>query len=487
MVGRHDKDESKKMNREAEEVEKATEAEPGALPPVPHYNRRFVILLAIVGALGGLLFGYDTGVISGALLYLTKTFNLTPTMKGLVTSIVLAGALIGAITSGDLNDRLGRRALLMIAAAIFALGAVATAAAQNVLWFVIARFVVGYGIGIASYTSPLFISETSPPHVRGALVSFNQLAITLGIVIAYAVDFGYAYPGGWRWMFGWALVPGVLLGVGMFLLPDSPRSLINRGREEDALKVIARIEGKSAEEAEQGETVRIQEIEAALQREKELEAKVGWGELLHKDMRVPLAVGIGLAVLQQFVGINTVIYYAPTIFKYAGYSSNAIAILGTVGVGAVNVAMTIVAIFLLDRLGRLPLLYAGLIGMIGTLTALGYGFLLPEGQRGTITQISLMVYVGCFAFSLGPIFWLMIAEIYPLRVRGRAMSLATFSNWAANLLVTFTFPLMIAWINEPVTFWIYALIGLMGIIFTFWLVPETKGRTLEQIEAQWIK
>ncbi|MFZ0430986.1 MAG: sugar porter family MFS transporter [Acidobacteriota bacterium] len=444
-------------------------------PTDPHTpSRRFVYGLAIIAALGGLLFGYDTGVISGALLFLREQFHMGPTMQGAVTSIVLAGALIGAITSGTVADRFGRRTTLICAAILFTVGALVTALALSLAWLFVGRFVVGYAIGVASYTSPLFISESSPPEVRGALVTINQLAITVGILAAYGVDLAFASSAGWRWMFGVAVIPGMLLGIGMLFLPDSPRSLVNRGHVQEAREVLTRLQGRSQEEeaiAEIQQTIKVEKPQLS--------------ELLRPALRPALIVGIGLAVFQQFVGINTVIYYAPTIFESAGFSSAAVAILATVGVGTVNMLFTIVAMFLLDRVGRRPLLIVGTIGMIIALVVLGYGFLLPVSERGWIAVGSLMLYVACFAFSFGPVFWLMISEIYPLRLRGRAMSVATFFNWASNLLVTFTFPLMIAAVHETFTFWIYAALGLLALIFSYARVPETKGRSLEEIEAHW--
>ena len=439
------------------------------------YSAFYVVLLAAIAAVGGFLFGYDTGVISGALLYLKHQFHLTPAMVGGVTAAVLGGATVAAGASGQLADHFGRRAMLFAAAILFCAGALVTAFAEAVWWLIVGRVIVGFGIGIASYTSPLYISESAPAKVRGALVSTNQLMITVGIVVSYLVDFAFAYQGGWRWMFGLALVPGAVLALGMIILPDSPRSLMNRGYQEEAKRVLTKIAGKAEKEQ------RMQQIQKNLERE-----GADWRELLKPSLRLPLIVGIGLAVFQQFVGINTVIYYAPTIFKAAGFGSNATDILATVGVGLVNVVMTIVAMILLDRVGRRPLLLIGEVGMIATLVVLGLAFMFAGSAKGWIAIACLMVYVGCFAFSLGPIFWLMIAEIYPLRVRGRAMSIATLSNWGSNLLITFTFPLLIAATGNSITFWVYAVLGIFAWIFSYSLVPETKERTLEEIEEQWI-
>jgi sugar porter (SP) family MFS transporter len=449
--------------------------------PSKTYNRRFVYLLASVGALGGLLFGYDTGVISGALLFLRDEFHLGPAMQGMVTAAVLLGAVISSAASGILADRFGRRTMLIFSAVLFAIGAVATGLGPGIFWLVGGRLVVGCAIGIASYTSPLYISESAPAGIRGALVSLSQLLITVGIVVAYLVDYVFAYPTGWRWMFGLAICPAIGLGGGMFFLPDSPRSLINRGYNEKAKQVLIRIHGRTEEGL-----IEMEKISQIAKLDEDL-GQVGWRELLLPAVRPALIVGIGLAVFQQFVGINTIIYYAPTIFEWAGFSSHAIAILATGGVGMANVLMTLVAMVLLDRWGRRPLLFAGLAGMIVTLVWLGINFLRPEAERGGVAVIVLTLYVASFAISLGPIFWLIISEIYPLRVRGRAMSIATFANWLSNMVIGFTFPLLIVALGAPVTFWFYALIGIVALVFSYLLVPETKGRTLEEIEAHWFK
>ncbi|MGA7876129.1 MAG: sugar porter family MFS transporter [Desulfoferrobacter sp.] len=462
--------------RRPEPQAESSSAQPPVAADEEEYSAFYIILLAAIAAVGGFLFGYDTGVISGALLFLKDEFHLTPAMIGGVTAAVLGGATVAAGASGSLADFFGRRAMLFLAAVLFSAGAVVTAFAQAVWWLIVGRVIVGFGIGIASYTSPLYISESAPAKVRGALVTTNQLMITVGIVISYLVDFAFAHQGGWRWMFGLAIIPGIVLGLGMIVLPDSPRSLLNRGYREEAKRVLIKIAGKTEQQRRMGE------IEKNLARE-----DASWRELIKPSMRLPLIVGIGLAVFQQFIGINTVIYYAPTIFKAAGYGSNAVDILATVGVGLVNVIMTIVAMILLDRAGRRPLLLIGEVGMIAALAVLGIDFMFSGGAKGWIAIACLMVYVGCFAFSLGPIFWLMISEIYPLGVRGRAMSIATVSNWGSNLLITFTFPLLIAAVGNSITFWVYAVLGVVALIFSSILVPETKGRTLEEIEQQWLR
>ena len=436
----------------------------------------FVTIISVISALAGLLFGYDTGVISGAILFVQQDFRLTTFEEEIVVSAVLLGAMIGAIIGGRMTDRFGRRNVLAQVAVLFIIGAAGTAFAPTTSWLSAGRVIVGIAIGIASFTAPLYISEISPPEVRGKLVSLNQLMITIGIVCAYLADYALADARGWRWMFGLAAVPAIILLLGLLFVPESPRWYMSRGLPAQARSVLARIHKPSVVDAE------FSAIEASLQLQ-----EGGWKELLSPNLRPALIIGIGLAVFQQFTGINTVIYYAPTIFQIAGLHSNSAAILATVGVGIINVLLTIVALRLLDRVGRRPLLLYGLVGMILSLGILGFGFLSPSLAHALawISVVCVMVYVACFAIGLGPVFWLMISEIYPLKVRGRAMGIATVANWGSNLLVALTFLSLLRSLGRPWTFWLYALVGVISWFFVFRLVPETKGKTLEQIEAQW--
>ena len=437
---------------------------------------RFVTVVSWISALAGLLFGYDTGVISGAILFVKTDFSLSDFQEEVVVSAVLVGAVIGAIFGGKLADRFGRRSVLIQVAILFIIGAIGTALAPTTTWLAIGRVVVGIAIGVASFTAPLYISEVSPPQVRGKLVSLNQLMITIGIVVSYLADYGLSGARAWRWMFGVAAIPALILLVGLIFVPESPRWLITRGLTERAREILKRIRQSSSVDAE------ILEIEQSLGKQ-----EGGLREILSAAVRPALVVGIGLAIFQQFTGINTVIYYAPTIFQFAGFPSASVAILATAGVGVVNVALTIVALRLLDRAGRRPLLLYGLIGMILSLAILGFAFLSPSLSSAIawIAVISLAVYVACFAIGLGPVFWLMIAEIYPLRVRGQAMAVATVANWGANLLVALTFLSLLHSLGRSWTFWLYGIIGVLAWVFVYKLVPETKGRTLEQLEEYW--
>ncbi len=435
---------------------------------------RFLYLVAAVAALGGLLFGYDTGVISGAALFVEREYRLSPLGVEVVVSSVLWGAVLGAAGGGFLADRLGRRPSLILLGALFGAGAVGSALAPSAPWLVASRVVVGVAIGAASFITPLYISEVSPPDRRGGLVTLNQLMITSGILVSYLVDYALAGSGGWRWMLGLAAVPALLLGAGMAFLPESPRWLVARGQAEQARRVLESCRGGRDVGPE------IEEIKRGLGQ------PVGsWGELLRPRLRVALLVGVGLGVFQQVTGINTVIYYAPMICRSAGFESASSAILATAGVGVVNVVMTLVSMWLIDRAGRRPLLLVSLAGMVFCLAVLALAFGGAGGALGWVTVVSLMLYVGAFAVGMGPVFWLLIAEIYPLPVRGKAMAAATLANWGANLVVAMTFLSLVHALGSSGAFWLYGAVGVAAWLFAYSLVPETKGKSLEEIEAGW--
>ncbi len=439
-------------------------------------NPRLVYLAAAISALGGLLFGYDTGVISGAILFIAKDFSLSPGIEEIVVSAVLLGSLVGAAAGGSLADRLGRRPLLLITAGVFAVAAIGAALAPGTAWLIAARIMAGAAIGIASFVSPLYISEIAPVAIRGKLVSINQVALTSGIVIAYLVDYALAGSEAWRWMFALAVIPAAIFGIGLMLIPLSPRWLVDQGRTDQARAVLKRIRGPAEVEAELSDI-----------RHSVAQQKGRWSELLSPLLRMAMIVGVGLAIAQQITGINTVIYYAPTIFKFAGLSSASAAILASVGVGVVNVALTVVAMQLIDRIGRRPLLLVSLGGMTLSLFVLGLAFALPQlsGSLRWLAVASLMLYVGSFAVGLGPVFWLMLSEIYPLRIRGRAMSVGTMVNWGANLIVALSFLTLTQVVGKAATFWLYGVVSIGAWFFAFVFVPETKGRSLEEIEAHW--
>jgi sugar porter (SP) family MFS transporter len=444
-------------------------------------RRKFVNTAAAITATGGLLFGYDTGVISGALLFIREDFApLSAFMEGIIVSTLLVGAVVGAISGGPLSDRFGRRPAVLVAATIFGLGALAVAFAPSVAFIVVGRFLLGLGVGLASMIVPLYIAEIAPADRRGALVSLNQLMITIGILASYIVGVIFTPIEGWRYMFGVALIPALILGIGMFRLPESPRWLFNRGQTEKARAVLSRSRSQEEIELEFREMEEIKRAEQEQERE-----RVGYAELLSPYVRPALIIGIGLAIFQQITGINTVIYYAPTILQGVGFSEGGAIAATALGVGVVNVGFTILAVRIIDRAGRRPLLIIGLIGMVVSLALLGVVFATggTGGAAGVLATVCLGLYIASFAISLGPVFWLMISEIYPLNIRGKAMSVASLANWSSNWLVALTFPVLLATLGGAGSFWLFAALGIVAWFFVYFRVPETKGRTLEEIEA----
>ncbi|MGH3089587.1 MAG: sugar porter family MFS transporter [Rubrobacteraceae bacterium] len=444
-------------------------------------SRRFVNTAAAITATGGLLFGYDTGVISGALLFIRQDFApLSPLMEGVIVSFLLVGAVVGALTGGPIADRIGRRPTVLLAAVVFIVGALAVALTPNVVFLIFGRFILGVGVGLASLIVPLYIAEIAPPDTRGALVSLNQLMITIGILLSYVSGVALAPVEGWRWMFALAVIPALILFIGMFFLPETPRWLFENGQTAKARGVLRRVLGGDDEQVE----IQVREIEEIRQQERQ-QSRAGYKELLQPWLRPALIVGIGLAVFQQITGINTVIYYAPTILQGVGFSEGGAIAATAVGVGLVNVGFTILALIIIDRVGRRPLLIVGLIGMTVSLALLGIVFATggSSGAVGILATACLGLYIASFAISLGPVFWLMLSEIYPLRVRGTAMSVGALSNWGSNFAVALTFPILLATFGGAGSFWLFAVLGVVAWFFVFFMVPETKGRTLEEIEA----
>ena len=443
-------------------------------------SRRLVYTIAIVTAIGGLLFGYDTGVISGALLFIGDEFKLDALSEGLVVSSLLIGAMAGAIGCGPLADRFGRRFSIIGAAVIFAIGigAIIAAASPNVETLIFARVILGIAVGAASVLVPLFIAEAAPPDIRGKLVSFNQLMITIGILVAYLTNAAFAYEGGWRWMFGLALIPSAALGIGMIFLPETPRWLVEKGRIQEAAAVLRRLRGEQAAGAEL----------AAIQKTKDNEQrKSTLRDMAQPWVRPALIAGIGISVIGQASGINTVIYYAPTIFNATGLGTSA-AILATAGVGAVNVVMTLVGMSLVDRVGRRKLLMVGFALMAAALVVLGL-VLLPEPLptfAGWVAIACVAVYIAAFATSVGVVVFVLPSELYPLSIRGSAMSTTLLCNWGMNFIVSLTFLSLFQSLGRSPVFWVYAVVCALGWLFAVKLVPETKGRSLEEIE-EWLR
>lgn len=441
----------------------------------------WLYVVAIIASLGGLLSGYDTGVISGALLFINESWNLADTTQGLLVSSVLIGAVIGAATNGVLADIFGRKKIIMATAIIFIVGSVLCAFAPNIYVLIASRIFVGFAVGIVNFVVPLYLSEIAPKQLRGTLVSLYQWAITAGILFSYFINAAFAgavY--NWRWMLFAGVVPGLILFIGMCFMHDTPRWLISKKREEEARMVFKKIEPELDTEKE------IKDIQKTIRLEEHTTNKKFQ---FKKWMIMPFVVGIGIMFAQICTGINTIIYYAPTIFKNAGFESNITAIYATTGIGVINFLMTIVALYFTDRLGRKPLLYFGLTGVMLSLLALGCAFQFAEyfgDNLKWVTVGSLVTYIICFAMSLGPIGWILVSEVFPLKIRGIAMSICTVSNFAFNFFVVSSFPILLHRIGGAWTFWGFGTISILCIIFVYFFVPETKGLSLEKIESNWI-
>ena len=437
----------------------------------------WLYVVAIVASLGGLLSGYDTGVISGALLFINETWILPDTLQGFLVSSVLIGAVIGAATNGILADIFGRKKIIMATAVIFILGSILCAFAPNVYVLIISRIFVGFAVGIVNFVVPLYLSEISPKNLRGTLVSLYQWAITAGILFSYFINAVFAQAVySWRWMLFAGVVPGLILFIGMCFMSDTPRWLISKNREDEAEKVFAKIEPDIDTKKE------IEDIKNTLDNGSDKKFR------FKKWMIMPFVVGVGIMFAQICTGINTIIYYAPTIFKTAGFDSNLTAIYATTGIGIVNFIMTIVAVFFTDRLGRKPLLYFGLTGVMLSLFALGTSFAFADILGAGLKWVavgSLVTYIICFAMSLGPIGWILVSEVFPLKIRGIAMSICTVSNFAFNFFVVGSFPILLHRIGGAWTFWMFGIVSILCIIFVYFFVPETKGISLEQIESNW--
>jgi sugar porter (SP) family MFS transporter len=404
---------------------------------------RLVARIAAIAAIGGLLFGYDTGVISGALLFIKKDLNAGPLAQEAIVSVLLLGAACGAVLSGWSADRIGRRNTQLAAGAIYILGAAGCASAQNVPVLIGFRAVLGVAVGAASFVSPMYISEMAPPRIRGGLTSFNQLAVTSGILLSYLIDYAFKdVTGNWRWMLGLALIPGAALTIGMLVVPESPRWLVEHGRAEQAGRVLRRVRAGDSRADPDGELADIRHTTSESRR---VRLRDLWG----KRLRPLMIIGLGLAVFQQFVGVNTVIYYAPTILQQTGLKADQ-AITQTLSVGITNVIFTVVAVLLLDRVGRRKLLITGTAGLCVALAILAIYFEVGSLQRSApwVALIALVVYIASFAVGLGPVFWLMISEIFPLQLRGRTMSVTAVVNWLSNFAVAATFLTLVSAITR---------------------------------------
>lgn len=442
-----------------------------------------VLLISIIAATGGLLFGFDTGVISGALPFLKEYWKLSDASMGWITTAVLIGAILGAVTSGKLSDYLGRKRMIIVNAVIFAIGAIGCTFAHSLMLLMAMRVIIGFAIGITSYVVPMYIAEISPSRRRGALVTLNQLMITIGILVSYITDYWLSNDANlesWRWMFFVGLFPALILLIGMFFLPESPRWLISKNRWEEGKKILIRVEDPDL----------IEQTIADLKRDIELNSKSNNSikEVFKPWLRPALIITVGIFFFQQFSGVNTIIYYSPIIFKMAGIVSNTASILPAIIIGAFNVLACLLSVFLLDKVGRRKLYFIGISGMIPSLALLGACFYFKEALGSSLpvfAVLSIVCYIIFIAISLAPLGWLLISEVFPLNVRGVGMSIGSLSHWGFNAIIAFTFLKLVDSLGINFTFWCYSFICIIGLIWGYYYIPETKGKSLEEIENHW--
>jgi len=447
----------------------------------------YLVGVCLVAALGGLLFGYDTGVINGSLQFVQLKFELSPAMKGFAASSALIACIFGAGFAGSLSDYLGRKKVLILSAILFLISAIGTALPQTLWQFIVFRFIGGLGVGAASMTSPMYIAEISPARIRGRMVSVNQFAIVFGMLLVYFVNYFIAGSGdqawntetGWRWMFGSESLPAMLLLLLMLLVPESPRWLTKKGRKDEALAILARVDGTEYAREE------MVSIEETISHE-----SGSISQLFHPGMKLVLVLGVALAVLQQVTGINVFLYFGSDIFGKLGGETIDAALLQQVVVGATNLVFTIIAIWAVDKLGRKPLMIIGSAGMGISLFAMGIAGLYQA--KGLWLLFFVLGYIACFALSVGPVVWVILSEIFPTKIRGRAMGIATICLWVANTVVSQTFPMMdenkflIDVFHHGFPFFIYGTMCIVLVVFTWRFVPETKGKSLEEIEKMWL-
>lgn len=451
-----------------------------AMPGDGKASVSYVVRISLVAALGGLLFGYDTAVIAGAIDFVKERFSLGELAEGWVTSSVLVGCMAGSAAAGIVSDLVGRKRVLIASAILFALSAVGSALPRTEGELVIARLIGGLGVGAASMLSPLYIAEVSPARIRGQLVSVYQLAIVFGMLVVYFVNAWIQASGvhawdveqGWRWMFGSEALPAIAFLALLFIVPESPRWLVKQGREAEAEAIVTRTAGADRAEAMVAE---VREILA--------EERGGLAELLRPAILPAVGIAVVLAFLQQVTGINAILYYAPKVFKSAGLEEG-VAFNDTVLVGLVNFVFTIVAITVVDRVGRRPMLLVASAGMGVSLLLLGFAFR-GEESGGSWVLVCILFYIAFFAVAMGPFVWVLLSEFFPTRVRGTAMSIATFVLWLSCFTVAYTFPSLHDWLGAGPTFWVYGAMCVVAFVFIAAFVPETRGRTLEEIERSW--
>lgn len=482
----------------------ASATDPRSHPAAPRALNSYIVLITLIATLGGLLFGYDTAVISGAVSSLRAYFidprslgdaNTANSLLGFVVSSALIGCIMGGCLGGVVASALGRKRGLIVAAVLFLISALGSAAPEflfapighggaGYIWnFVFYRILGGVGVGLASMLSPMYIAEIAPARLRGNLVAWNQLAIIFGMIVVYFVNYGIALYGGgdewlhnfgWRYMFASGAIPSALFLSLLFFVPETPRYLMLKGREDEARDILLRLVTPEEQELE------ITEIRASLSQHHS-------GRLLSFGAGI-IALGVLLSVFQQFIGINVVLYYAPEIFRSMGMGTNA-SLLQTIIVGAVNLAFTVVAVLCVDKYGRKPLQIIGALAMAASMAGLGCALM---GQdKGYLSLACMLVYIAGFAVSWGPVTWVLLSEIFPNQIRDKALALAVAAQWIANYLVSWTFPIMndnpalVAQFHHGFPYFVYACMAVLAALFTWKFIPETKGRTLEELEELW--
>ncbi len=433
----------------------------------------YLLFVVVVAAFGGFLYGFHTGVIAGALIFLIPSFHLSTADQGMVVSIILLGGLVGALAAGSFADHFGRKRTILVSSALFILGAALIALCNSYEHLLLGRFISGLGVGIVSLAAPLYLAEISPARYRGSFVSLFQLAIAIGILFSFAVNYLFAESANWRWMFVMGIFPAIVQMLALFFLPETPAWLFKRGLEKHAIMIIARL---------RRDTHWQMQVEAMKNTANPQESG-NWKSLFSPKLRFILMIGVILSACQQITGINTVIFYAPKIFDLAGFHSTTGAIVATCGIGAINVLVTGLSVLLLRKIGRRTLLLIGVAGMALSLTFLAIAFFTEWSFIDRASVLSLMGYVAFFAIGLGPVTWVILSEIYPLKVRGKAMTIVIFVNWACNYLVSLTFLDLIAMLKIEGAFLLYALVSALALWFIYRFIPETRGKSLEEIEA----
>lgn len=435
----------------------------------------YLYFISLIATMGGLMFGFDIAIISGAVPFIQPYFEWNELQLGWGVSSLLLGAIVGAFGSGSLTDRYGRKRVLIMVALFFAISCLITALSVSPVVFVSARVLGGLAVGAASVLSPMYVAEVSPPEKRGMLVSVYQLAIVFGILVSYLINYLlHDVEHNWRWMFAVGIIPSIAFFIGLFFIPETPRWLYKAGRVEEARQVLERIGG--TEFARQG----IEEIAETL---KEVKPSQSYLSLFRSDFKKVIWVGFFLAILIQVTGINTIVDYAPKILLAAGVEIGN-ALLQTSLIGLINFLFTFVAIFFIDKVGRRMLYLVGSAGMVVTLLLIALTFYLES--EGIFTLVCIMLFIAFFASCIGPVFWTLVSEIFPNRIRGKAVALASFTQWIFNFLVVLLFPHVLATIGGTATFLVLAVMSLVQWLFTWYFVPETKGKSLEKIEKHWL-